>query len=151
MTGTKNSAKTEDFTSEVNKVHRVIRRYGNEILSYQYLVDIYENLTMVTGVIDRGKEQSTYKTSHGTLTLKNSELVRVKDGEIYEAPSGSYIINFMKGLLQTIATSKENQIAAQFNSVVFSVTKDDTVDTLCEKYDENREKIRAGLVKPYNS
>jgi len=140
-----------DYTKEVHKTHRVKKCYGNEVIPYEYLVDIYDNLTMVTDVIDKGDKTSTYKTSHGTLTLNNTDKVSVRNGEIYEGRSGTYIINFLKGLIQTIAKTNETSIQAVFSDVEFTVHRDDTLDDLCDKWDSTREKIRAGLVNAYNS
>lgn len=140
-----------DYTSEIKKVHRVKHCFGNEVKDYDYLVDIYGHLTMVTGVFTRGATESAYKTGHGKLILSNTEKVRVKDGEIYEAPAGVYVVNFMKGLVQTLAKTGEKSAQAVFGAVEFTVTSDDTVEDLCDKWDSAREKVRAGILTTYDS
>lgn len=144
--------KPRDYTDDVRKVHRIAKKRGNEVRSYDYLVDTYDNLTMVTGILPNDDKKTTsYKTSHGKLILDNDAIVKVKDGEIYTAYAGVAIWNFIRGLLVVVQDVKGISIQAVFNDVEFKVYKDDTEADIENRYEERRELIRTGVIQPYNS
>lgn len=147
MTSTANTV-TRDYTSEVRKVPRIKICKGDAVRSYDYIVDIYDNLCMVTGIIDRNHFESNYQTGFGVLVLEHEADVRIKDGDIYEPFAGCHIANFLEGLVQVRKTTKE-QMNAVFNSAMFSVFENDTADDLYARWNENMQQIRAGLRESY--
>lgn len=152
MVYTSLETKPRNYVDDVKKVHRVIKKRGNEVRSYDYLVDTYDNLTMVTAILPNDDKYTTaYKTSHGKLVLENDAIVKVKDGEIYTAYSGVAIWNFIRGILAVVQEVNGAAIQAVFNDVEFTVYKEDTQADLENRYEERRELIRTGVISPYNS
>lgn len=135
----------------VEKVHRVKLVKGDKIALFSYIVDIYNNLTFVTGKLKESSDYTIYQTSHGKLVIDNGDDVRVKDGEIYRPSAGLRIDHLMNALLKFRMEDDDPNMTAEFNSVEFSIYKSDTLDSLYERYDTNLANIRAKTTKSYSS
>lgn len=135
-------------TTTARLTHKVRYVKPESIHPYSYIVGSSDNLAMVKKQVERNNIFTVFETEHGLLMLENNADVKVKDGEIYEAGAGAYIVHFFEDVVAIRATENAD-IEAVFNDVLVTVRKNDTLESVLTKYDENRESIRSGHTKSY--
>lgn len=124
---------TEIPASQINRGSTLVGSMDDEV----YVLSVTKNqveVTVTTGV--------------GKITYGKNELVNVADGELYTGVIGCEVSDFIEDIADY--ASANGDLECHINGYLFTVNRDDTVETIREKYTRNQEDVKHGIAKIYH-
>jgi hypothetical protein len=137
----------EQVTDSIVRINKGMEIPASQISRGSTLVSSMDDEVYVLSVT-KNQTGVTVTTGVGKITYGKNELVNVADGEMYTGIIGGEVSEFIKDIVDY--ASANDDLECHINGHLFTVTCQDTVKTVTEKYTHSQEDVKNGTAKIYH-
>lgn len=139
----------EEVHNAVIRCHKGIQIPANKIRRGNTLVTSLDDEVYVLAVgKTENRNQVIVSTGVGKIYYEKDQLVSISDGEIFTGVIGCEVEYFIENLVDYASVNDE--LECHINGYLFTVNRDDTAETVMEKYNQSQEDVKNGIVSVYH-
>ena len=137
----------EEVHNAVIRIRKGIQIPADEIHRGNTMVGTMDDEAYVLAVT-KTQTEVIVTTGIGKIVYRKNQLVNIDDGELYTGVIGCDVDYFLENLVDYASTNDE--LECHINGYLFTVNRDDSVETVREKYNRSQEDVKNGITKVYH-